>query len=198
METLIDRLIERYTKVQNLEADQIAYVKYGLEVVVTTVINVVLIMLLATLLHKPSYGLLFMIVFVPTRAVSGGYHSTTRLRCNILILFCEMIVLFMPDLLTQQRTAAAVILVEGFVYELIVYRYAPVENHRKPLAIEIQKKNKKASRILGMVWGILLVFLCTYRIQIAVSIATTLLIVAILMCLGVHKEKIIDDSDCGM
>lgn len=198
MEALIDKIIERYTRAQHIEADQIAYVRYGLEVVITTIINVMLIMLLAILIHKPGYGLLFMAVFVPTRAFGGGYHSATRLRCNMLILFCEMIVLLAPELLAQQRIMEIMIWIEWVIYEWIVCIYAPVENHRKPLSLEIQKKNKKASRILGIVWGVLLVFLCKYRISIAGSIATTLFIVAILMVLGVYKENKSDDSDCCM
>lgn len=198
MNAFLDKIIEQYTRTHPLEEDQITYIKYGLEVVVTTIINIAVIMACAILAGKAVYGLLFMAVFVPTRAFGGGYHSATRLRCNLLILCCEALALWLPDIIAIQREAAVYIFLEWLLYGLIVWKYAPVENTNKPLTIEIRRKNKYRSRILGILWGSLLVLFGQSHIQIAASIATVLMIVAALMVLGVHREKKGNDSNCSM
>lgn len=198
MSVLLDKIIEQYTRTHPLEEEQITYIRYGLEVIITTIINMGVIMLLAVIAGKAAYGILFMAVFVPTRTFGGGYHSSTRLRCNLLILGCEALTLWLPDFVAMQKGTAVVVFVEWLLYELVVLGYAPVEHKNKPLTLEIRRKNKYRSRILSIVWGILLVITYQYNAQIAVSIATVLLIVAALMVLGVQKESRGNDSNCSM
>lgn len=70
---------------RNMEVDEeIAEIyKYGIEISVSSLINLFLIIFGGLLLGDLPAGFVFMTLFIFLRSYTGGYHAETYFRCNI-------------------------------------------------------------------------------------------------------------------
>lgn len=73
------------------EAKADAYV-YGYELLISSVVSVLLVVLIAVVCGDVRYALSFLIGFIPQRIYIGGYHATSHTRCYLafsgLALIC--------------------------------------------------------------------------------------------------------------
>lgn len=60
---------------------------YGLEIMTSTLLQIMSILLISILVGNFLPTLLYFITFIPLRIYAGGYHSKTRKRCYFLSLF---------------------------------------------------------------------------------------------------------------
>lgn len=61
-----------------------AIIEYGIKVITFNSINIMSIIINSFILFKNlSFSIVFLIMFIPIRIVSGGYHCKTALRCFI-------------------------------------------------------------------------------------------------------------------
>lgn len=59
---------------------------YGMELVLSGLVNVLSVLLISILIFHPADGLLFLVAFIPLRTTAGGYHANSHLSCNIVFL----------------------------------------------------------------------------------------------------------------
>ena len=55
---------------------------YGMELVLSGLVNVLSVLLISILIFHPADGLLFLVAFIPLRTTAGGYHANSHLSCN--------------------------------------------------------------------------------------------------------------------
>ena len=48
---------------------------YGMELVLSGLVNVLSVLLISILIFHPADGLLFLVAFIPLRTTAGGYHA---------------------------------------------------------------------------------------------------------------------------
>jgi accessory gene regulator B len=140
--------------------------KYGIEILLSTVIDVVLIVFFGTLFGNTLNGLLYLIVFIPLRQFTGGFHAKTHLRCtlcsiSVFSLICFINVFLFPYI---NIIALEVFILLGFI---VIVIYAPVINVNKILTEKKAKINKKRSIILY--WIICLFALIIFPINVHYS-----------------------------
>ncbi len=70
-------------KIKEDKQEQDVYT-YGFELIISTIIFFVSIIVISAILSSPISGLVFLITFVPLRLFTGGYHADTYSRCFIL------------------------------------------------------------------------------------------------------------------
>ena len=66
---------------------------YGLELIVSAVLNIVILVMCSFILHEERYILFYFLGFIPLRLFAGGYHADNHLNIcrNLLgISFFEM------------------------------------------------------------------------------------------------------------
>ena len=59
---------------------------YGMELVLSGLVNVLSVLLISILLFHPVDGPLFLAAFIPLRTTAGGYHANSHLSCNLVFL----------------------------------------------------------------------------------------------------------------
>ena len=117
---------------------------YGLEVLISTVISFLTVLLVGIILSAALDAVLFLSVLIIVRRFTGGYHSKTFIGCN---LSCDMLFLtswHLSRILTFKLSFVVLIHLSGIV---IVSAFAPVENYNKPLSAKKRKTNKKRAII---------------------------------------------------
>jgi len=105
---------------------------YGLELLFSSVVNLVLALAAAAVIGRLWYAIVFLALFMPLRQFAGGYHAPNHLSCGLMfiaalaaLLLLERAVPTPPNWLLLVLTAPAAV---------VILVLAPVEDHNKPLS----------------------------------------------------------------
>lgn len=141
-------------KSNKLDSELFEVYKYGVEITISSLLNIILIIAASIAVSDVISGVVFLAVFISLRSFVGGYHAKTYFMCNALFLLTYLTVFYI-------NSVAAFIdeyLLSRFLTILIllgiipIITFAPVENPNKP----ISEKKAKISRIIGISVYILL------------------------------------------
>lgn len=149
--------MSRHIKVDEELAD--AY-KYGIEITISSALNIILVMAVSLILKSPFSGISHLVCLVLLRSFCGGYHASSYLNCNSLMVIFFVIsyiggrLLFYFNLTDFQLTAAVLML--AF---LPIYAFAPVKNEHKPLTEHKAKRSRILSIIIYFLLGLLGLYL---------------------------------------
>ena len=127
---------------------------YGMELVLSGLVNVLSVLLISILIFHPADGLLFLVAFIPLRTTAGGYHANSHLSCNIVFLSTFVALECLGHLLLKYGSVILylAIAVISLVTLLIL---SPSEAKSKPLTPEQRRRNRRRSLILGfLIWGL--------------------------------------------
>ena len=135
---------------------------YGMELVLSGLVNVLSVLLISILIFHPADGLLFLVAFIPLRTTAGGYHANSHLSCNIVFLSTFVALECLGHLLLKYGSVILylAIAVISLVTLLIL---SPSEAKNKPLTPEQRRRNRRRSLILGglnlaigifLIWGL--------------------------------------------
>ena len=126
---------------------------YGIEITVSTALNVDLVMLEAVLLKSPLSGVCHLVCIIILRSFCGGYHADSYFKCNCLMATFFVISYFGGKMLVYLNLTdfklLSIFLMLAF---LPIYAFAPVKNKYKILS---ESKAKKC-RILSIIIYIIL------------------------------------------
>lgn len=119
---------------------------YGLEVMLSTVFDVLLTLAIGLIFNKLSEVAIYFVTLVCIRKFTGGYHAKTYLGCKTVFAATIFVVLYTSNFLESAITP--LIIVFGFSVVLtIVVMLSPVPNVYKTLS-EQQRKNSRTFAIL--------------------------------------------------
>ena len=123
---------------------------YGLELLLSTAISILLVILISVLFSHPLSWLFFLLAFIPLRLTAGGYHANTHLMCIIVFsvgyaalmtLYVTTAGFFSPMLLTAVSAVC-------FCLDLWL---SPVPTPNKPLADKEKRVNRRRSLLIAAV-----------------------------------------------
>ncbi len=151
---MIKKAAERITKFicsgTKITADMQDVYQYGVELTLSTILNVFWIVLASVVLSDIVSGLIFLAVFMIIRPFTGGYHAKTYFRCNIAFILTFLVVwcarqgiAAIPDIKLAYRILEALMLLSV----IPVIAYSPIENKNKSL----NEHQRKRCRIIGII-----------------------------------------------
>ena len=127
------------------EQDYEIYV-YSFELLISTLVNMVLIIVIALLSKKLTETVFYLLAFLPLRVIAGGYHADTHLRC-ILILFISYLIFLFALTFISLKLSVIISIASLIISTLIILIFAPVEDQNNPLSKEQKIKLKLKSRV---------------------------------------------------
>lgn len=136
------------------EEDKEVY-EYSLELLLSAVLNFAAVIILAVCTGKILEASLFVLGFVPLRALAGGYHAKNHFRCFIILIFTYSLFLLSVFYLPAKIISAATGLL-SVLSILLVFVLSPVEDSNKPLSAEETEKFKRKSRISVLAYALLI------------------------------------------
>lgn len=161
---------------------------YGLEILLSGIVNVAVILILSLITNSFFNALIFLAVFIPLRQFTGGYHADNYIACNVGFSICYLLnVLISKNAsLTSMLMIFFITVVGGYI---LIGMMGPVSNPNK-LITEIQKeKNKKMAIILFSIEWVIGLLLMLFTYECSATIMVTLLEINILLVLGKIKYK---------
>lgn len=191
MNYLVSKILKFITE-QNVisdEKDVQEFYKYGIEISISSFLNIFLVVILGFLIHhvlEILESVVFLTLFILIRSFTGGYHADTYFRCNLLMCVTFIITVFV-NVITSNKLTLPVIIVLICFTEVTVLFLGPIENKNKP----IQKSKRIKLKIKGLIitlaincFGIILI-----ESHIGTMIIFTSLLIAILMLAATIKGK---------
>lgn len=172
-----------------IEEKEVEIYQYGFEILISTTLGLLITITIGILLRMFFLSVLYYVIFVSVRQLTGGYHATSYLKCNLLFSAVTLYTLGMVKISCMNGlytiTMHGLILI---VVMLSVWKYAPVENPNKPLTESQMKRNHKISLILVAMLGALSCILYVNASEISILIVFTLFSIASLILISKNKE----------
>lgn len=177
-----------------ISIDKYDIYSYGLEMIVSSILGVILVALCGILTDSLIHAIVFYILFIALRMYTGGYHADTHLACKLTL--CGSFLITNITFITLLPFYNVSIHIFLSLFNLIaVVVLSPIESSRKQLSTSIKNKNKAISICAYIVLIILTLcfYLMSYRewALFPILVATN---VSLLMYIGYIKERRIKDE----
>lgn len=129
---LILRYLEKNAPSAISDESDSTFIRYGIEITLSSILNIVIIISLSVVFHSLLEGVLFLAVFITTRQFTGGFHANTYLRCNIVFSLCFLTALGLYKFVISLPVLIAVVIYIADIVTISIM--CPVENLNKPIA----------------------------------------------------------------
>ena len=165
-----------------VDEDDLSIYQYGFEIIISTLLGFLITILIGIVLKMIFTSILYYIIFVFVRQLTGGYHANSYFKCNLIFAIISFMTLGITKLavISEQYTFAfyLILLITSL---LIIGLYSPVENEFKPLDAKQKKKNHIIGFIFGSLLSIISCILFHFTVKISILITLTLFMISMLI-----------------
>ena len=198
IEKISTRLLNFVMSHITIDAELADVYKYGIEISISTALNILLTMIIAFALGEPLCGLTFLGCIILIRSYCGGYHADSYFKCN-----CMMIILFSAAYgigklilyfgITEFHIMSSVLM----LCFIPIYAFSPVKNEHK----EVSEKKARKCRIISFVLYIAMSLIGLYLISInslyGSIIIVTLVEVSVAVLVEIYRQRRNDNEAQG-
>ncbi|GHU80679.1 hypothetical protein FACS1894191_6480 [Clostridia bacterium] len=185
LSSFAERITERFIQNGVIASEDREIYQYGFEMGISQIINIISTVLIGFLFQMPLESITFLLSFMTLRTYTGGYHSSSHLKCYALSVSVTAILLGLCRLLIIWEAAYTVSAAVGLIGICLLVCLAPVEDKNKPMdAVEQIVFRGRAMRNLA-IWCIVTV----------IMVFTPLWRVALTLCLSLFAMGI--TAACG-
>ena len=124
--------------------EEVNIYKYGFELLISTILNTIGILLVSLLMEVTIGAVLFCAAFVPLRLSAGGYHAKHHWSC-ILGFSMVFLVFALLNRFTLMEHIIPYSIASTIISALLVWSLAPVEAVNKPLGADRKSKQRHRS-----------------------------------------------------
>lgn len=187
--TLAKSITAYFFAVGEISEDEQEVCEYGVELFLAGIVNVLFVFITSIILKTMIYGVVFLVIIIPTRALVGGYHAKSHFRCNVYFVCTYLISLRILKSL-KLPFFYGVIEILTMVGLLTVRMFAPFENSNKIISSGHKKKYNKISLILYG-WYMIIAFFVKYKDQeLSLYINIILIITVVLLLIGLSERRL--------
>lgn len=172
-----------------IKESQVRLYEYGFELLFSTVITVLFILLIGILWDELSRTMIFLLFFIPIRITAGGYHAKTYSRCFIVTNLIAMLCVWGSRLLYDMSFSFGfswVIFCGTCVY---IWKNAPIIPAQYRERTRREDINRKYSRNVLKIEIIMVLFLSLVKSALMYTAISTSCIVALMMAIVRGGEK---------
>ena len=171
IELIAERLTGYLVSKDIIENEEIDVYKYGYEILTSSLLGVFLILVVSILLHQVDVAIFFLCVFCGVRSYSGGYHADTYLKCNATFVCVFITYTCVVNYLYMIPNVKLSLIVMCVISTVVICKYAPLENHNKPLSKDNIKRNSIKTNVSICIWNIVALLLYLEYGKYSVAIA---------------------------
>ena len=113
-----------------IQKEDVDKCRYGLDILLSSVLEIISILVISAFVGNLVQTLLFFIAFVPLRIYAGGYHANTKLKCYLVSL--GVYVVFTVIVMSMPYETCLIINLLSTMFSLfVVFIAAPMVNRNK-------------------------------------------------------------------
>lgn len=183
---ILTRFVGSYINIPSEMAD---VYRYGFEITISSILNIVLILCCGIITHDVFACVVYLFVFILIRIFTGGYHATSYLRCNIIMVVSFLLTYtlyrVLIDLNIDIKILEAILLANG----LPIIVFAPVKNPHKKLTLNSLKRFRVISIVIYICLSALALIAILFEIQYGTLIIVTLTNVSVMILVEIFMQK---------
>jgi accessory gene regulator B len=141
---IVKNIVQFFYENKIIEKDDIEIYEYGLQLLLSSLFEILAVIVVSIFIGKLFLTILFLIPFCVLRTYAGGYHANSHFKCFLTLIFVYIAFLLMIYLVNE-NIINYIALIFSVISELLVLRLAPVESENKPLSMEEKHKYRKIS-----------------------------------------------------
>lgn len=169
--------------------------RYGLDVFISSVLEIISILIISAAVGNFVETILFFVAFVPLRVYAGGYHADTKLRCYLVSLCVYAVFTIIMNFLPKEFYFV-VNLTVTLISVILTLVSAPVIHKNKKINETERKYYRKFSIYICLVETTIILLLTVIfpMSSFAASLAFGQAAVTASMIASVIKRKITDNK----
>lgn len=168
--------------------DEKEYYQYGIEITISSILNVVLILGIGLITWNIFESLIFLLLFIPIRQFTGGFHAITYFKCNLSFCIVFSLILILYHFTGAILNTYLSILIT-FICVLLIIAECPIENKNKPIPEERKKFHKIMAALLSTIYGIIGIVFTAISNKYGALILYTLAAVAMLIIAAMLQDR---------
>lgn len=142
-----------------IKTEELEICSYGLEIMTSTILQIVSIFIIALIMNNFIETTLFFLAFIPLRIYAGGYHADTKMKCYLTSLAVYGIFTLILKTMPQEYIVY-VGGIAGILDVIIVFLFAPIVHINRTISIKEKNIYRKVSR------AIVILELCLWLVMI--------------------------------
>lgn len=182
-------IIKSVSKSIDIDPEFYDYYKYGIEITISSIINISLILLFGLIIGSFLSAVCFLLCVIPLRQFCGGYHASTYFRCNSTFLLAFLIDYLIARMLALVNIPLNILETISLISVIPIILYAPVPNVHKSKNQVRDKKCHAISVILGVVISIISLLFFEANLFVSSLIITSQATVSILIILEIILQR---------
>lgn len=163
--------------------------QYGIEITLSSALNLILVIGFSILIQDIPAGVIFMLLFIFMRSFTGGYHASTYFKCNSIMLLTFLTVCLLYRNLFQLDVDMHIYEVLSLLNLIPIFVFAPVPNIHKKLSQNQKIFNHIVSIIISILLSITALVLIMFKIKYGVLIVITMSSISIMIIIGTLLQR---------
>lgn len=174
-----------------IQREDVDKCKYGLEVMLSSLLEILSILLFSVFVGNFFETVLLFVAFIPLRIYAGGYHANTKLKCYFISVAVYLVFTIIIYTLPQELYWLINMICTIFS-SIIVFAVAPIVHSNKLInAIEKKYYRKFSTIIVVTETAIILVLSIFFPIRIiGISLALGQVFVSLSMVAAIVKKRL--------
>ena len=148
---------------------------YGVEITLSSIIGFLITVIIGMLFNSLIHTMIFYVIFISLRSMTGGYHAKTYLKCNFIFTTITLFVIVFSKAASEINMSINLLTFLFLPSETIIIWLAPVDNINKP----IEKKKRVYWKITAVITSILLYVLSLLLYTNQHTIEATVIVITV-------------------
>lgn len=164
---------------------------YGLELLLSSIVNLIIVLSLGYLFNRFFQTVLFLVVFCPLRQFSGGIHAANHFKCSLYFII-SILICFWLEKTWLINADNVVLLCMLTVSSLCIALLSPIEDRNKPLTNQERLSFKKRNFAVLIIWDLVISFdllLFRFSINYLLYSIMAVMLLSVLLVVGYLKNK---------
>jgi len=132
--TLSQKLVRLFCEQKVVDESKADAYVYGYELLISSVVSVLLVILVSAVCGDVRYSLSFLIGFIPQRIYIGGYHATSHTRCYLAFTGLALICILLSKVIAANHLFR--ILTTAALMGIAIF-FSPLEATKKRLSYKM-------------------------------------------------------------
>ena len=140
----------------DVDEERAEVINYGIHLIIGEIPKIFLVLILAYLLGVIQYTLIMVLVLLPYRACSGGFHLKTHIGCiaSTTLYYCGIAKI--SNYFIFYNPMKIIFILSVWIFGMImISRYAPADTENVPILTKKERKQKKALSYVFLSIGLL-------------------------------------------
>ncbi len=176
-----------------IDDDMMDVYKYGIEITISSMLNVILIIISSIILSDIICGIIFLTVFIFLRSFCGGYHAGTYLKCNLVFVLTFLLTFSINKMITNffdYKNIIILMIIVDLLSFIPIAVFSPVQNKNKAITANQTKICHLKAMLFYLLLSIISFIICVQNINYGSFMIIALASVSVMILIEITKRRI--------